>query len=100
MVEKGEHTFSGEKFHFKFPVAKEERKMNMERDSRRDTISNSDFGKTVEVHGEVGGLRKEHLLLYLESAKVSGGGKIKKINLDAHPPWVVFHDPRGKLNWM
>ena len=100
MVEKGEHMFCGKKFFMKFPIAEEERKMNIEKENGSSIVSNSDFGKIVEVHGDIGVLGKEHLLMYLENPKLSGGGEIKKSNFDAHPPWVEFLHSRGKLSSM
>ena len=97
VIERGVHMLNGKQFYFKFPAVMKE-KVNNEEDSGSCKVSNEDCENVVEIHGDVGGLGKESLEMYLENAKRSGGGEIKKMNLDATPPWVVFHKSEGKAS--
>ena len=85
------HTFGGKEFCIKFPV---QEKSN-DSESELSAISNADNKCIVEIEGDIGGLTKDSLELYLESAKKSGGGDVETIDLDANPPRVVFIDPEG-----
>ena len=51
----------------------------------------------VEIHGDITGLEKESIEMYLENTRRSGGGDIEEINLDATPPRVTFRDPEGNF---
>ena len=94
VVEKGVHTFDGKEFHFKVPVLKTEEK---ERDCSSSNEFNSSSSKNiVEIHGDITGLGKDSLEMYLESRKRSGGGEIREMNLDANPPWVEFRESEGR----
>ena len=85
------HTFGGKEFCIKFPVQKK----SNDNESEFSTNSNTDNKCIVEIEGDIGGLTKDSLELYLESAKKSGGGDVETIDLDANPPRVVFIDPEG-----
>ena len=56
-----------------------------------------EHGNRVEIHGDVGGVGNDTLVIYLESKKRSGGGDIREIDLEGNPPSVVFDDPEGRL---
>ena len=93
VVERGVHTFAGKEFCLKVPVLRKEEK---ERDSSLPNVFNSyDSKNVVEIHGDITGLGKESLEMYLESRKRSGGGEIKEMNIDANPPWVEFLESEG-----
>ena len=94
VVEKGVHSYRGKEFHLKFPVEKKERE---EIDMASSSISKEEPGNIVEVHGDINGLGKESLQMYLENTKRSGGGEVAEVNLDVSPPQVIFHDAEGKL---
>ena len=53
--------------------------------------------RSVEVHGDVGKLDKNYFKMYMENEKRSGGGKVKKIDFDAKPVVVTFHEIEGNL---
>ena len=81
----------GKEFSVKFPVGKKEKNLNEEKDDigRRE-------GNIVEIHGDITGLGKDSLEMYLENEKRSGGGEIKELNMDAKPPWVEFLESEGR----
>ena len=91
------HIFNGKQFHFKFPVVVKE-KLSNEEHSGACEISSEDCNNIVEIHGDITGLGKESLEMYLESRKRSGGGEIKEMNMDANPPWVAFLESEGKAS--
>ena len=69
---------------------------------KRNESSDHSFNKSnvmrtniVEIHGDIAGLEKDSLEMYLENERRSGGGEIEEINLDATPPQVIFRDPEG-----
>ena len=76
-------------------------------DNRRDKETHSIFSirggrsekndNIVEIYGDIGGVSKDVLEMYLENRKRSGGGAIKEIDLQANPPRIVFDDAEGKL---
>ena len=93
----GVHTFGGKEFLLVFPLQKNEREG---KDDKSSKLSKVEPGNIVEIHGDIKGLGKDSLEMYLENAKRSGGGKIEKVNLDATPPRVIFRDTEGKLYLM
>ena len=74
-----------------------QQKESKENDDESSSDSNIEHTNIVEIHGDIGDLGKESLEMYLENTRLSGGGDIKEINLDAAPPRVIFCDPAGKL---
>ena len=94
VVENKVHTFDGKEFLFKFPVQKNE---SLGEDSESSRTANAEPRNIVEIHGDIKGLGKDSLELYLENTGRSGGGEIEKINLDATPPRVIFRDAKGNL---
>ena len=62
------------------------------------SVSGVEHGKMVEIHGDIEGLSKDSLLVYLESTRRSGGGVIDEIDLLANPPRIVFADSEGILH--
>ena len=93
VVKKGVHSVDGKEFHLKVPVLKKEER---EKDNIAPSMSNSGSKNILEIHGDITGIGKESLEMYLESRKRSGGGAIKDMNMDAIPPWVEFHESEGK----
>ena len=91
------HTFEGKEFLLKFPVQRNEREGEEDEASR---IPKLELGNIVEVHGDIKGLGKESLQMYLENTKRSGGGEIEKLNLDVAPPRVTFRDAEGKVPYL
>ena len=87
------HTFGGKEFSIKFPVQKKSNNS----ESELSANSNADNKCIVEIEGDIGGLTKDSLELYLENTKRSGGGDVETIDLDANPPRVIFCDPEGKI---
>ena len=87
------HTFGGKEFTIKFPV----QKRSNDNENELSNIANDDDECIVEIEGDIKGIGKESLELYLGSAKRSGGGDIKEIDLEANPPRVIFRDTEGKL---
>ena len=94
VVGKGVHSYHGKEFHLKFPAEREERE---EIDISPSNISKKVPGNIVEIYGDINGLRKESLQMYLENTKRSGGGEIEEVNFDVSPPRVIFRDAEGKL---
>ena len=85
------HKVDGREFHVTFPVQKKSNNS----ESELSTNSNADNKCIVEIEGDIGGLTKDSLELYLENTKRSGGGDVETIDLDANPPRIVFIDPEG-----
>ena len=88
------HKLRGKEFCCKLPTQKAESK---KAEVGMSNISNVDLGNIVEIHGDIAGLGKDSLRMYLESTERSGGGKIEEINLDATPPQVIFRYPEGRF---
>ena len=93
VVKRGVHSVDGKEFHLEVPVLKKEER---EKDSISPNTSNSGSKNVVEIHGDITGIGKESLEMYLENTKRSGGGEIKDMNMGANPPWVEFHESEGK----
>ena len=87
------HTFGGKEFTIKLPV----QKRSNDNENELSNIANDDDECIVEIEGDIKGIGKESLELYLENTKRSGGGDIEEIDLEANPPRVIFCDPEGKL---
>ena len=82
------HVIDGKKFNCQFPQRKNE--------ECSGTSRSYDGENVVEIHGDIQGLGKEVLEMYLESTKRSGGGQIEEMHLAANPPRVVFCDVGGE----
>ena len=91
-MENGEHTHKGKESHPTHPL-------HMEGTNRTKVLlssnSNARHGNVVEIHGDLRGLEKESIEMYLENTRRSGGGEVKEIDWDATPPRVIFRDPEG-----
>ena len=91
------HMFDGKKFLLKFPVQKNEKVVE---DDEYSSASNVVPENIVEIHGDIKGLGKDSLEMYLENTKRSGGGEIEILDLDVTPPRVIFRDAEGKLPYL
>ena len=92
ILEKGTLTLRNKELVFK-PIKKEAVK-DIKRKAPSATVPSIDM-RQVEIHGDIAKIRKDLLLMYLESEKKSGGGKMMSENLQANPPTVTFVDEKG-----
>ena len=88
VVERGMRSVDGKVF----PVLKKEEKG---KDST-PRMFNAGSKNILEIHGDIAGLGKESLEMYLENMKRSGGGEIKEMTIDTNPPRIAFQESEGE----
>ena len=93
VIRTGLHNISGKEIHAKPLAQRENEKME-----GGQLVSKVDYGKTVEICGDIAGLSKDALTVYLESRKGSGCGHIKDIDMTTNPPKAIFEDSEGNLH--
>ena len=93
VISKFLHKVDGKHFYAMRPKQKEDNKEENDK-----SVSGVEHGKMVEIHGDIEGLSKDSLVVYLESTRRSGGGVIDEIDLLANPPRIVFADSKGILH--